>query len=296
MKKRILTLLLALLMLAALPAAAFAASPISVTVNGTAVKWTDATPYVDKNSRTMVPLRAVGEALGLTVSWNGAAREAIFGTVTMDTAAVVSKGRTYAPVRYLAEYFGYTVSWNGSNKTVGITGGAQPRWVLVGSSYQKASDTKNQYYTVTITNEGVKNGMVWFKRSGGYYQDPKNYALCDAWFGCQEPPATLTPGQSLTLEMRFRTENFEFASSTGSAPAIMLGANWITDGGYFLDTSGEKYLNTKNHSSGGTSGNIQKSGKYTKTVSNSTTIGAKYEITYCSNTVGTYTWTYELRK
>ena len=121
MKKRILTLLLALLMLAALPAAAFAASPISVTVNGTAVKWTDATPYVDKNSRTMVPLRAVGEALGLTVSWNGAAREAIFsngsktiyfpidkkyyktqngGTVTMDTAAVVSKGRTYAPVRF----------------------------------------------------------------------------------------------------------------------------------------------------------------------------------------------------
>lgn len=317
MKKRILTLLLALLMLAALPAAALAASPISVTVNGTAVRWTDATPYVDKNSRTMVPLRAVGEALGLTVSWNGAAREAIFsngsktiyfpidkkyyktqngGTVTMDTAAVVSKGRTYAPVRYLAEYFGYTVSWNGSTKTVGITGGAQPRWVLVGSSYQKASDTKNQYYTVTITNEGVKNGMVWFKRSGGYYQDPKNYALCDAWFGCQEPPATLTPGQSLTLEMRFRTENFEFASSTGSAPAIMLGANWITDGGYFLDTSGEKYLNTKNHSSGGTSGNIQKSGKYTKTVSNSSTIGAKYEIKYCSNTVGTYTWTYELRK
>ncbi len=129
MKKRILTLLLALLMLAALPAAALAASPISVTVNGAAVKWTDATPYVDKNSRTMVPLRAVGEALGLTVSWNGAAREAIFsngsktiyfpidkkyyktqngGTVTMDTAAVVSKGRTYAPVRYLAEYFGYT--------------------------------------------------------------------------------------------------------------------------------------------------------------------------------------------
>ncbi len=179
---------------------------------------------------------------------------------------------------------------------MGITGGAQPRWVLVGSSSDPANDTHNQYHNWDITYEGVYDGMVRFKASGGYYQDPKNYYHCDAYFECQQPPATLTPGQSLTLEMRFRTENFEFASSTESAPTIMLGANWITDGGYFLDTSGEKYLNTKNHSSGGTSGNIQKSGKYTKTVSNSSTIGAKYEIKYCSNTVGTYTWTYELRK
>ncbi len=113
--------------------------PINVTVKGEAVAWTDAIPYIDENSRTMVPLRAVATALGLTVEWDSAAREASFsdGTktiyfpigsseartgdgepVVMDTAAVIQGGRTFAPIRYLAEFFGYTVSWDGATRTV----------------------------------------------------------------------------------------------------------------------------------------------------------------------------------
>ncbi len=314
MKKRILTLLLALLMLAALPAAAFAASPISVTVNGTAVKWTDATPYVDKNSRTMVPLRAVGEALGLTVSWNGAAREAIFsngsktiyfpidkkyyktqngGTVTMDTAAVVSKGRTYAPVRYLAEYFGYTVSWNGSTKTVGITGGAQPRWVLVGSSFTVSPDTDNGYFHVTRDYEGVFDGMVRFRRSGGYFQDDSNYYRSDDYYECQQPPATLTPGQAITLQMKTTVENYEHASSSGTKAGVHADSSWLQGNGpHFTDVKNKNntYLTVP------TTGNLSVSGTFTGTVQDSSTIGAKYEIKYCINNTGTFTWTYELRK
>ena len=333
MKKRIVTLLMVVLLLAALPGTALAASGITVTVNGTDVRWTDAAPFIDSNSRTMVPLRAVGEALGLTVDWNGAAREAIFtdgtktiyfpidskfykmqngGTVAMDTAAVIVSSRTYAPVRYLAEYFGYTVGWDGATRTVGITGGtpapapnptptptpsSEPRWVLVDSSCQKANDTHNAYHNWTVTYEGVYDGMVRFKTSGGYYQDPKNYYNCDAYFECQQPPATLTPGQSLTLEMRFQVENYESASSTGAVSNIMLGSCWIQDpGDKFTNAKGEKYFETKNNSAGGTTGNVSKSEKFTRTVSNSSNIGAKYEIKYCSNSVGNYTWTYELRE
>ncbi len=112
---------------------------ITVTVKGEAVQWTDAKPFIDENSRTMVPLRAVADALGLTVDWDGAKREAIFSdgtksitfpigstvahcedgsTKEMDTAAVIVNDRTYAPVRYLAEYFGCTVDWDGTSKTV----------------------------------------------------------------------------------------------------------------------------------------------------------------------------------
>ena len=112
---------------------------IELLVNGKAVVWTDATPFVDANQRTMVPLRAVGEALNLTVSWDAAARSANFSngkksiffpidspcaatsdgqSIPMDTAAVIMYGRTFAPVRYLAEYFGYTVTWDGVHKTV----------------------------------------------------------------------------------------------------------------------------------------------------------------------------------
>ena len=321
MKKRILSLMLAaMLLLAILPGTALAAPDINVTVNSKTVQWTDARPFIDKNSRTMVPLRAVGEALGLKVDWNDAAKEAIFtngsktiyfpincsyymtqngGRVTMDTAAVIVNSRTYAPIRYLAEYFGFTVSWDDSTKTVGIKGSASaPRWVLVDSSAQKADDTNNQYYNITVTYEGVKNGMVQFKRSGGYYQDPKNYARCDAYFECQQPPSTLTPGQALTLEMRFKVENYEFASSSGSQSGIMLGANWIYGfgGSYFTNAQGEKYFNTANTGAGATSGNIEKSDTFTWTVSNSTSIGARYDIKFCSNSCGTYTWTYELQQ
>ncbi len=112
---------------------------IGVSVNGIPVRWTDAMPFIDENNRTLVPLRAVAEALDLSVSWDGARREASFGngaktivfpigssvartgdggTVEMDTAAVIVNDRTYAPVRYLAEFFGYAVSWDAASRTV----------------------------------------------------------------------------------------------------------------------------------------------------------------------------------
>jgi len=123
------------------PAPAPTTAAPGVSVNGKAVQWTDAAPFIDENSRTMVPLRAVGDALGLTVGWDGEAREASFTdgskticfpigstdartsdgrTVTMDTAAVIVGSRTYAPVRYLAEFFGRTVDWDGATRTVVI--------------------------------------------------------------------------------------------------------------------------------------------------------------------------------
>ena len=123
------------------PAPSAPTAGVNVQVNGEAVQWTDAAPFIDENSRTMVPLRAVAEALGLTVNWDGAAREASFtngsktiifpigssaaraedgSAIQMDTAAVIVNDRTFAPIRYLAEHFGFTVSWDGATKTVVI--------------------------------------------------------------------------------------------------------------------------------------------------------------------------------
>ncbi len=105
----------------------------------------DAIPFIDEHGRTMVPLRAVADAMGLTVNWDANTKEASFtsgsktiifpidsstartsegGTVTMNTAAVIVSGRTYAPIRYLAEYFGYQVDWDANARTVIITGAA----------------------------------------------------------------------------------------------------------------------------------------------------------------------------
>ncbi len=116
-----------------------AGADVNVKVMGAAVVWQDAKPFINGDDRTMVPLRAVGEALGLTVEWLGSRREASFSdgtktlyfhidskvartgdgrSIVMDTAAVIVNDRTYAPVRYLAEYFGYTVEWDGASRTV----------------------------------------------------------------------------------------------------------------------------------------------------------------------------------
>ena len=114
---------------------------LRVSVSGSPVVWTDAEPFIDENDRTMVPLRPVAAALGLTVDWDGAAREAVFsdgsrslafpigsnlartgdGTeIPMDTAAVIVHDRTYAPVRVLAEYFGFAVGWEPKTRTIAI--------------------------------------------------------------------------------------------------------------------------------------------------------------------------------
>ena len=144
-------------------------SAVNVNVNGVAVKWTDASPFIDTNSRTMVPLRAVAEALGLTVEWDGAKREAIFtdgtktiyfpigsstartgdgGTVQMDTAAVIVNDRTYAPIRYLAEYFGFTIGWDGTSRTVMIQGTPRPSAQAGMDSATITLTTMNQTYYI----------------------------------------------------------------------------------------------------------------------------------------------------
>ena len=118
------------------------ASDIPVLVNGVAVTWPEVEPFIDENDRTMVPLRPVANAMGLTVDWDNDARMASFSngsktlyfpidsstartsdgsTIQMDTAAIIVEGRTFAPVRYLAEYFGFTVGWNDATRTVSIT-------------------------------------------------------------------------------------------------------------------------------------------------------------------------------
>ncbi|MBQ7241899.1 MAG: copper amine oxidase N-terminal domain-containing protein [Firmicutes bacterium] len=130
----------------AMSSMALADSGINVKVNGNSVSFPDAKPFIDENSRTLVPLRPIGEALGMIVTWDADNRVAIFEKnfqsvaffidknvyeiatgkevkhEEMDTAAVISEDRTYAPARYLAEAFGYEVGWDNDTRTVTITG------------------------------------------------------------------------------------------------------------------------------------------------------------------------------
>ena len=147
---RILCLVLAmttLLATGAMAASATDATGPDVRVNGELVNFPDGQPYVDANSRTMIPVRFVTEALGAKVSWDGPNQTAVIekdgttvkikigstdltiiksgktNTVKMDTAAVVKDGRTYVPIRFVAEALGAKVDYSGTYYTVGIYGG-----------------------------------------------------------------------------------------------------------------------------------------------------------------------------
>lgn len=135
MKKRVWCLLLALLLLLGMGTGATAANDaVSVEIDGEAVAFSAVSgyPYVDENGRTQVPLRAVMEQFGCTVTWDEANKSAVIEsgdttvvvpigeayllvngeTVPMDTAAVAKDGHTYLPIRPVLEAFGAQVRWS----------------------------------------------------------------------------------------------------------------------------------------------------------------------------------------
>ncbi len=116
---------------------------MTVLLNGTELSFDQ--PPVSIRGSMMVPVRAIFEALGYTVDWDGETQtaEAVngadsitvrigdniinytiggqSGTYTCDTVPRISSGRTIVPVRAVAESAGCTVDWNSDAKTVTIT-------------------------------------------------------------------------------------------------------------------------------------------------------------------------------
>ena len=296
---------------------------ITVTVNSNPVKWTDVQPFINADSRTMVPLRAVAEALGLEVSWDGNAREAVFSSGsktiyfpidstryrtesgsygTMDTAAVIVNSRTFAPIRYLAEYFGYAVGWDGATRTVSISGSSDPGpvshgyvWVLKDTEY-KLNDTDNEYSTIDYTYLGVVDGMVTFKRTGGYNHNGK-YALCDGTYSCQEAPGTIPAGDTVGLKMRLLIENYAWKDDPDYVRnAVHIGELYIRIDTYrsFENSEGESHLKVGTDAGGPyTNRNVDLSDTYYYTTPDSDSVGSKMEFGFHCE-AGTYTWYYEL--
>lgn len=111
---------------------------IKVILNGKTIK-SDVEPRII-NGRTVVPLRAIFEALGAQVEWNDKIKTVIarknsdviaikVGSTTaflnskaieLDVPATISDGRTLVPIRFVSESFGYDVKWNDASRTVSI--------------------------------------------------------------------------------------------------------------------------------------------------------------------------------
>jgi len=111
---------------------------IVVLVNGAAVEFDQ--PPILENNRTLVPMRAIFEALGATVEWEGETmtitstkgatvivmqvgnpQMTVDGAaVTLDVPPKLVGDRTLVPVRAVAESFNATVGWDDPTQTVTV--------------------------------------------------------------------------------------------------------------------------------------------------------------------------------
>ena len=133
--KKILSIILVFVMLFAL-ASPVMADGVKVKLGDEYINF-DVTPKLI-NGRTMVPLRAIFEALGATVDWNEetetvtSTRNKITVTlkinsfvmfvdgeiVSLDSPACLVGGRTLVPVRAISEAFKLKVGWDDATQTV----------------------------------------------------------------------------------------------------------------------------------------------------------------------------------
>lgn len=152
-----------------------AANDISVVVDNKKISF-DVPPQL-VGGRTMVPLRAIFEAIGATVSWDGetqtvtayneeyVVKATINNTVmtvngepkTMDIAPMLINERTLVPARFVAEAFGCNVEWNSDQKTVYI----QTKEI----DYTKVEQKTN---TQQETNSEQTNDTILFNKYSFY--------------------------------------------------------------------------------------------------------------------------------
>lgn len=115
------------------------ASNIKLVVNGSEIK-TDVPPAII-DGRTLVPLRAMLEAVGASINWEPSTQtvtakkdsttiKLIIGSSSayvnnvqknLDVPAMIINERTMVPARFIAENFNYNVKWNSASNTVNIT-------------------------------------------------------------------------------------------------------------------------------------------------------------------------------
>jgi hypothetical protein len=118
--------------------AATQTQPITVFIQGEELSFDQ--PPIIKGGRTLVPVRAIFENLGATVSYDsktkvvkairndktiiiklGSTAPTVNGkTVTIDVPAQAINGRTLVPLRFVSESFGAEVEWDGPNKVIDI--------------------------------------------------------------------------------------------------------------------------------------------------------------------------------
>ncbi len=105
---------------------------VEVEADNKRVAFGDVKPFIDEDSRTQVPVRALAEMLNCRVAWDGETQEVTITDtdgkvvtvkigdnkinagekiIEMDTTAKIINDRTYIPIKFVAEALGWNVFW-----------------------------------------------------------------------------------------------------------------------------------------------------------------------------------------
>lgn len=217
MKNKIVQTML-LLFLLGIGSPAFAEGEITVSIDGQEL-YCDVAPVLI-NDRTMVPMRAIFEALDSNIAWDGASQtieayrdgeyvQLQVGNTQMKTGIIRSDGawtqtdtialeaapqivedRTMVPVRAVSEFLRTVVEWNGNTRTVLID--TQPESTQGMVIYTSGNDD-NRLYRVDANGKGRKKlsdhtgcyGMQYDNGFIYYYTKEDNHKLyrVDTWGG-----------------------------------------------------------------------------------------------------------------
>lgn len=173
--KKLLSFFIALLLLAA------SANAVDLYVDTTKIE-TDTPPTVI-DGRTLVPVRAIFEALGATVDWDGTTNTAtgtrdgvvvsiqINNTTAyvngeakiLDVPAQLINNRTMVPARFISEAMGCEVTWHSGTETVGVADKTKGRHIYVTATGEKyhydGSCNGGTYYEATLA-EAMGRGLT----------------------------------------------------------------------------------------------------------------------------------------
>ena len=140
--KKFFSIILTLCILASFATVANAENDVKILLNGTEVQ-SDVAPFIE-NDRTMVPARAIFEAMGAQVTWDAENSTVLMvrqkgeeftsvvlqigleyafvnsESVSLDSPAKIVNDRTFVPLRFIIEAFNEGINWDNETRTVSI--------------------------------------------------------------------------------------------------------------------------------------------------------------------------------
>ena len=221
--------------------------PVDIAVNGSFIKCSQKPIMV--NNRTYIPLRALADAIGASISWDGNTRAATmtksnhtfefhsgWDTCTIDGVkknhpTINHKDLLFVPVRAISETLGYGVEWDDFYLTVKINA---PSVSVPQSSIDYSYSFEDIMYLSKITHIesgslayntriAVANTVLNRKRSGEFPNTIKD-VIFDTNYGTQFPPAHTD-----------KFNNTPSKQSVMAAKCALNGINIVGNSLYFVD-------------------------------------------------------------